>query len=361
MSLAAATPSSLVTFRATSRAATRELAWGLRQVRADQARWQARARLITDPIVRFDALRAIAAKRSETGGAAFFWTLTQRRSEELHELLLGVQTLANFIDLVSEREARATGTCPRPWMLAVQDAVSPGSAPRRPEGLADDGYVDDLVTLCQTLCERLPAFGRLQSVIAREAGVGGALDLEHDPDVVRRHDRLCRFAGTHMTAGGGDLSWFELTAGASSLLTVLSALALALDRHASEDEAEATVRVYRRVASLSAILDSYMDRAEDERTGMNNYLDLYASLDAATERIGDLIERSLAEAGALPRGDRHRVLVASMVALFLTNRRIARGPMAGRTRELVMRGGVLTRGLVLPMSAWRVVHRSPAS
>jgi tetraprenyl-beta-curcumene synthase len=348
-------PPSLGELQATSHAAFRELAWGLRLVRADQARRAARARRIRDPDVRADVLAALAAKRPVTNGAAFFWTLPRHRSRELHRLLLAFQTLANVLDVVSERDARERGEPPRPWARAIEDAVAPDGPERRSGGLADDGYVDALVAECRDGCRALPGFERARSIVARESVYAHALDVEHDPDVARRRTRLRRLAESR-SEGGDGLSWFELTAGASSLLTILAPLALASDPGTSRSELEAAASAYRDVATVSALLDNYVDRVPDARTGANNYLDLYGSVDEAIERIGALIERSLAGVRALPDGDRHSVVVASMVAMFLTSRSVDGGAEPG-ARRLLEQAGPLARALVAPLTLWRRAHR----
>jgi hypothetical protein len=305
--------------------------------------------------VRGDALAAIVAKRPVTNGAAFFWTLPRHRSRELHRLLIAFQTLANFIDVVSEREARESGTFPRPWARAIEDAVAPGGPERRPGGLRDDGYLDELVAECRHGCRALPGFERLHSIVARESANAHALDVEHDPDVARRRRRLRELAECRLDTSD-DLSWFEQTAGASSLLTIIAPLAVAADPRASPAALEAAARSYREVATVSALLDNYVDRGADAQTGANNYLDLYGSTDEAIDRIGVLIERSLAGARRLPNGDRHVVIVACMIAMFLTSRSVDGGAEAG-ARTLLAQSGPLTRALVTPLALWRLGHR----
>lgn len=348
-------PSPIGSLQGISSAAFRELAWGLRSVRADQARRRARAARIRDPGARADALTALVVKRSVTNGAAFFWTVPRHRSEAFHRVLLALQTLANYVDVISEREGRERGAAPRPWARAIEDAVSPGEVDRRPDGLADDGYLEALVAECRAGCLALPGFGSLGSIVQREGGFTCAFDVEHDPDAARRWTRLEQLVRSRFPAGG-DLSWFEQTAGATSMLTVFAPLALAVDGRTGRAELEATVDVYRVVGALGALLDHYADRRVDARTGGNNYLDLYGSADAATERLGTLIERSLAGVRTLPDGDRHAVLVACMVAMFLTSASVDRAP---GTRTLLARAGPLTRALVPPLALWRLAHRVP--
>jgi hypothetical protein len=340
---------------ATARAAARELGWGLRLVNDDQARRRARAALIPDPTFREDALVGLRAKRSVTNGAAFFWTLPRARHPELHRLLLAFQTLANLLDVISERDARESGRRPMPWVRAIEDAVRPHEPPSRPVHPHDDGYIAELVTSCRQGCLELPAFACVSEVLAREARRARALDLEHDPHVARRHDGLRAFARRHFD--DTDLTWFELTAGASSMLTIIVTLVLAADPRTTQDHAVEAVRAYRLIGTLSALLDNYIDQLEDQEEWVNNYLGLYGSTEEAVGRIGVLIERALAEAGALPDGERHVVLVASMVAMFLTSRSATRGRARSDTYQLIGHGGAMTRLLMGPLAVWRRAQR----
>jgi hypothetical protein len=67
--------------------------------------------------------------------------------------------------------------------------------------------------------------------------------------------------------------------------------------------------------------------------------------------------RALEEVSSLPCGERHLVIVASMVAMYLTSDS-ARGPgLETATRSLVARSGALTRAPVPMLTGWRRAYR----
>jgi hypothetical protein len=78
-----------------ARSAGRELTWGLRAVSREVERWRRHAAAIPDPELAADALKALGRKRGNIAGAALFWTLPDRRSRDLLEVLVAYEVLAD--------------------------------------------------------------------------------------------------------------------------------------------------------------------------------------------------------------------------------------------------------------------------
>jgi hypothetical protein len=344
--------------RALGGGATRELSWGLWRVSREVARWRDRALAIGDAAARRDALVAEATKRPLTNGAAFFGTLTPQRDPGLLRLLVAFQTLANYLDVVSERDAREHGTRPAAWMGLMSCAVDL-ERPWPPAGLlpspADQGFVDALITACRAECARLPGYAAAHGVLALEVRRSGALDLEHEPEAGRRAELLRRFA-VREYGDRHEMAWWELTAGAGSLLTAIVVMALAADERTTAEDVQRAADAYRWVATCSALLDNYIDGVDDTINNTNNYLELYASRREAMDRLGELIDRSLREVAALRSRDRHVLIVAAMAAMFLSSDNLGSPSLRVSTRALVGRGGTLTRALLPPLKAWRTAH-----
>jgi hypothetical protein len=343
--------------RALGRGAARELTWGLWAVSHEVAGWRERALAMGDVAARRDALVAERTKRSLTNGAAFFSTLTPRRHPGLLRLLVAFQTLANYLDVVSERDARERGARPAAWMALMACAVDlerPWPAAPVP-GPADHGYVDALVTACRAECARLPRYAEARGALALEVRRSGALDLEHEPEPARRAEILRVFASLEY-GGRQELAWWELTAGASSLLTAIVVMALAADEATTEGELRDAADAYRWVATCSALLDNLLDAADDEINSTNNYLELYPSRREAVDRLAVLIDRSLREVAGLRRSDRHVLIVAAMAAMYLSSDNLGDTSLRASRGLLIGSGGTLTRALLVPLKAWRATH-----
>jgi len=350
--------------RALATSATRELGWGLRAVRAEFAGWRTRALAIPDPLIRRHALEALGDERPLLDGAALFWILPDRRRPELLRLLVAFQTLANFHDHTSERAGRGAGASPGSSMrafLEVVDVDRPltsyyGDGPAAPDG----GYLHALAQTCRVGCATLPHYREARGLLVQQARRARSLDLEHDRDPRRRADRLKRLAAREFGAVT-EPAWWELTAGASSLLTAIVLLALAADEHTDDDDLRRAVGAYTWVASVSSLLDNYIDQVEDATSGAHNYFACYPTSEVAVDRIAVLIDRALPEVGALRNGKRHLVIVASMTAMYLTTERARSRPLRSSTEALAASGGTLT-GLLIPIvRAWRIACRQHAA
>lgn len=350
-------------------AVVQQLGRGLHQVSGDVSAWRRRAQAIPDPVLRHDALTSLREKRSYVNGAALFSTVAPReRRPALQRLLVTFQIMANYLDTVSERtvlgDAPEGGRLMRAFVDAT-DLASPveGGYYAGLTHVDDGGYLAELVEACRRDCRALPAYAAAQPLLAREARRARALELTHDPDLVRRDARLRAFAETEYRSDG-DLEWFEHAAGAASAMTVIVLLALAarptrsdIVTRGGEGELAVTAAAYRWTAALSTMLDSYVDRAEDLASGNWSMIGYYPSTAVGRARIAAVIERSLQEVRGLREGERHTVIVSAMIAMFLSRNSARDTYLEAHSRELARAAGTLTRTLVPVLRTWRTAYR----
>jgi tetraprenyl-beta-curcumene synthase len=341
-----------------ARGAARELAWGLPAVSREVHRWRTRARAIPDRPLREDALSALQRKRGQTDGAALFSILPAARSLPLLRLLVAYQIMWDFLDSVHERAAE-----PRNGVqlhTALVDALDPTRAPRdyymHHPWKHDGGYLSELVRVCRENCLRLPGFQAVAPLIATEAARAEVLALNHEPDP-RARDALLKAWARREFAGVTDVSWWELSGAASAGLTIFALLALAADDNTPAQLLSRTRAVYSPWTTAAAtMLDSYVDRVEDEANGDHSYVAHYPTQERAVERIGQLIQRAICSTRQLPNAEGHTLIAACMVAMYLT-KDAARAPA---TKHLTVRiarsGGSLTRGLMPILRLWRIAY-----
>jgi hypothetical protein len=331
-------------------------------VSVEVERWRRCAAAIEDAGARDGVLHDLRSKRSYVNGSAYFNSLLPGPAPSLARLLTAFQVLANYLDAVSERDAERTGRRPRAWSAMLRDAVDLGATPD-PDlyvGVGPEGrYLRALVDACRAGCATLPGYAAAHPVLVREAGLVATLDLEHDPCRAARDDGLRRLV--HQELGTGhELAWWELAAGTSSALTVTVALTLAASAQASPAEIRQAVEAYRYVASLAALLDNYIDQEHDRRCGSHNYMLEHGGPHDATPRLRGLVARTFATARRLPEPQRHTLLVANMVAMFLSSDEAREAARRASTRSLLGASGATTRALVPALRAWRLVHRQRA-
>lgn len=338
-------------------AAIRELTWGLPRVAREVRRWRELAQAIPSPPLREDALNASTEQRSHIDGAALFSTLPRQRNRDLLRLLVSYEIIWDFLDNVNERTDSAGVTNGLQLHQALIDALDPNRelSPfyKHSPNHDDAGYLRKLTIACRETYTRLPSHGVTREATVRESTRALVCAINHDPHPDRRDQALQRWAAAEFP-NGHEAQWFELTAAASTNLTIYALLSHAA-RPACSDKliAQTSASYFPWISVLTAMLDSYVDRVEDEATGAHNYLSHYETPAAATERMCSLIDRCLHEARSLQDGERHVLIASCMFAMYLTKGCARRSPMRSTTRPLIRAGGDLTHLLAPMLALWR--------
>jgi tetraprenyl-beta-curcumene synthase len=289
--------------------------------------WKGRAAAIPDPELRAHALATLDGERLSAAGAALFAATTTRRrgpaGPGLVRALVAYQVLCDLLDTLAEQPSRDPLANGARLHRALADAVGDGPLA---DHLAlhaareDGGYLAALVTACREACATLPAFAAVRATAHREAARNEVQGINHAPHGVREPE-LRRWGATAQgDPAAGDAQWFELAAAGSSSLAVLALIAAAADPGTDVDAAERVRRAYFPwIEALSTLLDSVADRDDDLRTGELSFVGQYASQEAASARLAELTARAVAGARGLPRGERHVVLVAGMIAMHVSD------------------------------------------
>jgi tetraprenyl-beta-curcumene synthase len=348
-----------------ARAAIRELLWGLPAVAREVRRWRNLAQKIPDRPIREDALCALATKRPHIDGAALFSILPRARSSSLLRLLVAYEVIWDFLDSVNERGAAAGQANGRQLHLALIDALDPARpisdyyrhSPWRDDG----GYLNALVAVCRECCARLPSYERVRPFVVREAIRGQVCAINHDLDPSRR-DRALEAWVAREFPEGHEANWFELSAAASTDLTIFALFALASEPTCSDGEIELIRNAYFPWTSgLAALLDSYVDQAEDAASGDHSYVAHYPTPELATQSLCLLVRRCLHETRALENSEKHVLIAASMFAMYLSKDSALTPAMRTRTGRIVNAGGSLTRVLHPILRLWRIAYAQVSS
>jgi tetraprenyl-beta-curcumene synthase len=286
-----------------------------------------------------------------------FAVLPPRRDLSLLRLLVAFQILLDFLDSLSEHPAPDAQADGLQLHLALRDALDPGGPMsdyyRHRPCREDGGYVRALVQACRESCVYLPSFDSTRSLALRGAGRCSVQGLNHDTDEARRDRTLEAWAEGAFHDGWG-LSWWELTAAASSTLGIHALLALAADPDCDEREALEVDAAYTPwICAASTMLDSYVDEAQDLADSAHSYIAHYPNEEIAELRTRELVRRSIHEAQRLPNGARHALIVAGMVAMYLSAQEARRADKQNATRAFLGAGGPPTRMLVPVLRIWR--------
>jgi tetraprenyl-beta-curcumene synthase len=327
-------------------------------VAREEHRWKALARAIPDGPIREDALSALFDKRGQTDGAAMFSILPRTRNLSLLRLLVAYQIIWDFLDSVNERGAHVGVANGRQLHLALIDALDPGRPIsdyyRHHPWREDSGYLRALVGVCRESCAELPSYERVRRLVIEEAGRAQVLALNHEPDPAHRDSMLRAWASREFPQGH-DASWFELSGASSAGLTIFALLALASEPTCIEGEIARTRCAYFPwTSTLAAMLDSYVDQAEDTANGDHSYIDHYPTSELAIDHVCLMVKRCLREARTLENSEKHILIVTSMVAMYLSKDSASTPAMRGATKRIVNTGGSLTRTLLPILRLWRI-------
>jgi tetraprenyl-beta-curcumene synthase len=310
--------------------------------------------------IRDDALSSLARKRGHTDGAALFCILPQAREPELLRLLVAYEIMWDFLDSVNEHGANEGQANGRQLHLALIDALDT-DAPvsdyyRHHPWRGDGGYLNALVRSCQDACRMLPSYEAVRPLLAQEARRAQVLAINHELDPMRRDSALRQWARREFPAGH-DASWYELTGASSASLTVHALLALAAKPCLSDKEIARVHQAYFPwISAATTMLDSYVDQAEDLANGDHSYVGHYPTNELAIQRISLLLRRSIVETSKLPDSERHTLIVACMVAMYLSKDSAQTPAMRHDTKRLLLAGGSLLPVLLPILRLWRVAY-----
>ncbi len=322
--------------------------------------WRIRAVGIPDEQIRQDALSALDRKRGNTHGAALFWTLPRARDPCLLRLLVTYQVMWDYLDCLSEHGATAGQANGLQLHLALVDAIDP-SRPisdyyRRHPWREDGGYLRALVEVCRQCCRELPSFQMVRPILVREAMRANVQAINHELDPAIREGALREWVAREFSAGH-DVEWFELAAAGGAGLAIYALFALAAEPVCSETDVTRAYHAYFPwTSAIATMLDSYVNGAEDAANGDHRYVAYYRQPECATQRIDQLTRRCLYEARGLRNGERHILIAACMVAMYLSKDSAHTRAMRATTRRLVGAGGSLTKVLLPILRLWRIVY-----
>jgi tetraprenyl-beta-curcumene synthase len=267
--------------------------------------------------------------------------------------------MCDFLDSVSERGAGAGLVNGRQLHLAFTEALDPGGPisdyylhhPWKDDG----GYLRLLVELCRAACVLLPSYVAIRPVLMRAATLAQVQGLNHELDEHRRDVTLRRWVAREFADRLG-LAWYELSGSASTWISVLALLALASEPERHTQEGVETYAAYFWVCLAATVLDSYVDEAEDTAHGDHSYFGHYPTREVGVRRAHEIVRCATHEAQRLRNGHRHAVIVACMVALYLS-KDSALTPDTITTSQMLLRAGGPLAGLLRPvLRTWRFAY-----
>jgi tetraprenyl-beta-curcumene synthase len=341
------------------------------QVARELAVWRERAGEIPDPMLRAQALEALAKRGNMEGAAAFATFAPRAHRAAVVRATVAFQTAYNHLDTISEKqaaigpqEARALHDA----LSAALAAVEPGTWTGRrgsmesghdherqihPPKKDAGGYLTALVETCQQALGELPSY----DMVAPAAKRAAERVISFQTFNRRERDAIERW-GRAQTPLGSDLRWWETAASGGSSLGVHVMIAAAAEPGIEQAYVDEIERAYFPwVGALHSMLDHLIDVEEDESSGQPNLIELYGSVGETAERMALLAERSLECARGLEPEHRHELIVAAMASFYLSAPEAGVGEAAPIARTVLDVFGPLARPALAIFKSRRAVER----
>jgi tetraprenyl-beta-curcumene synthase len=292
-------------------------------VREELENWRRLARAIPDPVLRQEALSALAEKAANAEATAVFATLAPSADRPAAtRAMAALQIAIDYLDSLGE----SAGSYPLGDGLrlhgALRAAVDLEASPAdwyalHPQG-DDGGYLDRLVAECRRHLGQLPSYHEVLPTLRRAVVRCGEGQSHTHAAAVGGSDQLEAWATGPESSTS--FSWWELAAGASSSVAAHALIAAAADPDSTRSEAEAIDAAYfPAIGALTVLLDDLVDRDLDIAGGDHNYMDYYDDGEIAAERLAAIVDRSRAAVATLKRHRRHAAILSGVIAFYLAS------------------------------------------
>jgi tetraprenyl-beta-curcumene synthase len=316
-------------------------------VRRELDHWRAAAEAMPDPELRRQAIASMTTKRFHCEGGAIYAVADLTQTAVLLPLIVAFQTISDYLDNLCDRGDSRDGTDFACLHRAMLDAVDPAACPGeyyayRP-GHKDGGYLSRLVTVCRARLGELPAYAVVQPHVRELVALYCDLQVHKHVEHEQREARLLAWWQPHR-ARYPNLLWNEFAAATGSTLGVFALFQAATDPRLSPDAAAALRDTYfPYLCGLHILLDYLIDQEEDRRGGDLNFCGYYEGPAHTTERLRWIIGRARTAVRQSEHPRFHRMIIEGLVALYLTDRKVARQPEVREVARRLMRCTSLTR------------------
>jgi tetraprenyl-beta-curcumene synthase len=331
-------------------------------VRREIHRLRRQAEDIPDPVLRRLALNAHEGKWDSLEGAAAFAAFAPRgQRTAVARLLVGLQHIYDYADTLMEQPSARPAENTRALHMAVPAALLPGHPHldyyAHHTHRNDGGYLVGLVDACRAAVSKLPAYPLLADAIHEHVHRIVFYQTHIQLATEQDYPALVHWA-RRTVSSQPELTWWEAGAAHGSPLAVFALLTAAADPAMTRRRAAAIEAVYWPWGgALHTLLDSLVDRTEDAAAGQHELLDHYTSPDEMAERMQMLTAEAVRRAATV--GFEHRLILAGMTSLYLSNKRAWLPTTRPTTERVLAASGSLVAPAILILRARRLCSVAP--
>jgi tetraprenyl-beta-curcumene synthase len=322
--------------------------------------WQRYARSIPNPTFRELALGKLSQERLNPEAAACFSILAPRRSRgRCIQLIVAYQIMYDYLDAVNE----LPDYNPLADGLQLHSALTQAAGQcesaengyyRHHDSYEDGGYLSKAVRACRTIVQGLPSSHLAGLIIDAADRCGEGQSRNHAIPIEGQRQLI---AWSNAQAADQEYLWWELAAGGISCLAIHALFAAAADPATTLAEATCVDAAYfPPVCSISALLDSLIDHEHDADIANHSFVAHYESSAYAASRFAAIADEADRRISGLRSHCRHRIILAGLVAFYLSAPEAA-GRFAGPvTRQTIDAIGPITTPMLAVMRLRRRTH-----
>jgi len=321
----------------------------LPRVSREIRRWDKQLDDCADWVLLRQAMDSLKHKRFHAQGGCFYAMYSPHYSKQMVSLVVALQTISDYLDNLCDRGGIYDEAAFRCLHQAMLDALSTNPVQNRDYyryylARNDGGYLRALVQECRISIAVFPAYPVVRGKLLRLVSLYNDLQVFKHLHHQTRHARLKRWFRDKCSVSAPPIYFWEFAAACGSTLAMFALLSAASFAHTTEEEARRITGAYFPwVCGLHILLDYWIDQEEDRIGGDLNFTSCYPSPEIADQRLHLFLSKSLEEVSRLPHPSFHRTVVRGLLAVYLSDHKVARQGFRQTAKSLLEVAGSGTR------------------
>lgn len=307
------------------------LGWGIYRdvlpiVRQYLSGWKAQAVEIPDPELRQQALSSIETKAFHCEGGAIYGLLVREHRHKIIQFIVAYQTISDYLDNLCDRSTSCDAEDFRALHEALMQALTPGVEPTNYYRFRleqdDGGYLQQLVTTCQSVLQKLPGYANIAPALKELATHYCNLQVYKHVTVEERVPQLKAWFAS-VSAALPEMSWYEFSACAGSTLGIFCLVAYACNDTCVSLAQQVKTSYFPWVQGLHILLDYLIDQEEDRVEGDLNFCTYYKSKEEMIQRFAHFIKEANRSVMGLPDLRFHQMINHGLVGIYLADKKVS--------------------------------------
>ncbi|TDQ40291.1 tetraprenyl-beta-curcumene synthase family protein [Aureibacillus halotolerans] len=336
-------------------------------VRMHLGEWKKKAEGIENRELREQALASIEHKAFHCEGGSVYALLAGRENvSECVRFIIAYQTISDYLDNLCDRSTSQDPNDFEALHESMADALTPGAPARNyyrfREDQNDNGYLNALVTTCQDVLQKLPAYEMIAPSLLELESYYADLQVHKHVALAEREPRLINWFEVHQ-AKLPEMTWFEFSACAGSTLGIFCLTSYAFQPSFSkEDTLKVKEGYFPYVQGLHILLDYFIDQEEDLAEGDLNFCTYYEDQQAMVDRFAHFVSKAEQHLKGLPNEKFHRLVNRGLLGLYLSDDKVNEAkPIRKIAKNIRRLGGFASFFFYINARAYRSLQRNNQS